>query len=135
MCVSKCIFIDTDFSRVVSAGNTIVNRIRFDFSHASSGEYVVDDSHFVPMSEAIHQLGVNASASNNAGLYDFPDGKDTGIPLPISRKKGVTLAEISMAINESNVKISDAAKAQETYSKKIQSFEQSLNSDSGGSEE
>lgn len=52
-------------------------------------EYVIDDSCFVPMSEAVKQLGLNPNytGSNNKTMYDFPDGKDSGIEIPINRTK------------------------------------------------
>lgn len=66
------------------------------------GEYVVDDSNFVPMSEAVRQLTTNAlSDTVTKQYYDFADGKDTGIKVPITRtKNGKDIAEISTSIME-----------------------------------
>lgn len=62
--------------------------------------YVVDDSNFVPISEAIKQLS-NQGLSNieTNSYYDFVDGRDTGIKVPINRTHdGKDIAEISQNI-------------------------------------
>lgn len=68
-----------------------------------SGEYVVDDSCFVPMSEAIKQLQRIADPSSGqlAEVYDFPNGHDNGKILPITRQRNFNdLAEYSQEIRE-----------------------------------
>lgn len=64
-------------------------------------EYIVDDSTFVPISEAIKQLGNGSSAAASTTLqYDFPDGKDDGREIPFSRSSGFKdIAELSEHIN------------------------------------
>lgn len=64
--------------------------------------YVVDDSCFVPMAEAIKQLKTNQiSASEIETCYDFPNGRDTGKEIPVTRKHGYSdITEISQAIME-----------------------------------
>lgn len=52
-----------------------------------TGNYVVDDSGFQPMSEAVKQLSRTAPLSSDqiAAAYDFPDGRDTGMKVPVER--------------------------------------------------
>lgn len=52
-----------------------------------TGDYVVDDSGFQPMSEAVKQLSKTAPLTSDqiAAAYDFPDGKDTGMKVPVER--------------------------------------------------
>lgn len=69
-----------------------------------SGPFVVDDSAFCPMSEAIKQLSrVNdPTLGQLSECYDFPNGKDTGKQLPITRQRNFgDLAEYSQEIRES----------------------------------
>lgn len=72
------------------------------------GPYIVDDSNFIPMSEAVKQLTSNVvSDSVNQQYYDFPDGKDTGISIPATRTKNCKdIAELSQQIMDSVEKTS-----------------------------
>lgn len=73
-----------------------------------SGEYIVDDSCFVPMSEAIKQLQRIADPSSGqlAEVYDFPTGHDNGKILPITRQRDFhDLAEYSQEIRENAQKM------------------------------
>lgn len=66
------------------------------------GDYIVDKSHFVPNAEAVKNLtGNGAVATTDSGMYDFPDGKDTGAKVPYTRQHGYTgdIAELSTAVN------------------------------------
>lgn len=81
-----------------------------------NSEYVVDDSTFVPIAEAIKQLGNGAGAAASTSLqYDFPDGKDDGREIPFSRSSGFKdIAELSEHINNEQNDIKDKiSKAQE----------------------
>lgn len=68
--------------------------------HTPDTEYIVDDSTFVPIAEAIKQLGNGSStAAKTDLLYDFPDGKDNGQPIPFSRSSQFKdIAELSTEI-------------------------------------
>lgn len=87
-------------------------------------EYIVDDSSFVPISEAIRQLGTGMSSAGKADLmYDFQDGKDDGRQIPFSRSSQFKdLAELSTEvqneIDDINSKVSQA-KAEEEFRNKI----------------
>lgn len=75
-----------------------------------SGEFVVDDSCFVPMSEAIKQLNRINDPTNGqlAEIYDFPNGKDTGKSIPITRRHDIKdIAEISSEIMDSTKKMAN----------------------------
>lgn len=65
------------------------------------GESVTDDRYFTP--REVQPLV--AAPTPSPALYDFPDGKDNGVSLPISRRKGVDLAEVSSEINRLNREI------------------------------
>lgn len=62
-------------------------------------ESVTDPSFFVPESELIKRLHAGVAYGQALqGLYDFSDGKDTGINVPLDRYKGIDRAELSEAI-------------------------------------
>lgn len=90
--------------------------------------YVVDDSCFIPMSEAIKQLSVNGSSGTTDGLvYDFPNGHDDGRAIPVSRCKDVKdIAEISTAIMEDVNKVTESLESERKAAKKRADFEKSL---------
>lgn len=51
------------------------------------GERIVDDSHFIPMSEAVKQLSKSMTLDKGVidGFYDFPDGRDDGRKVDVAR--------------------------------------------------
>ena len=67
------------------------------------GESVTDDRYFTP--REVQPLV--AAPTPSPALYDFPDGRDTGVSLPLSRKKGVDLAEVSLEVGRFNKIIED----------------------------
>lgn len=71
--------------------------------HGDFGESKADFAAFVPTAESVRSLPVG-----DIGLqhYDFPDGKDDGRPVPLGRKRGVDIAELSEEIvqQQANVK-------------------------------
>lgn len=86
------------------------HKIIYELPVVEAGDYVVDDSCFVPMSEAIKQLNrINDPTSGQlAGVYDFPNGKDTGKQIPITRMRDFgDLAEISQEVRNSSEHIND----------------------------
>lgn len=87
-------------------------------------EYVIDDSSFVPIKEAIKQLGKGYGEGNHIEqMYDFPDGKDTGAQIPFSRSSQFKdIAELSTEINNSQTEIQnklDEAKKEQEFRDKI----------------
>lgn len=72
------------------------------------GEYVVDDSKFIPMSEAVKRAATQGPIGNDiaAMVYDFPDGKVKKMDIPFTRTKdGKGMAEISKDLQEKTKKI------------------------------
>ena len=68
------------------------------------GSYVVDDSSFVPLKEAVKNVRAGAITPQMAKqLYDFPDGKDDGSKVPVDRTHNFTgdIAEVSVVARES----------------------------------
>lgn len=61
------------------------------------GESVTDKSHFVPMSESVKSLrGVAPLSADIIKMaYDFPNGRDNGSKVPVSRNKGIDLAVLA----------------------------------------
>ena len=57
-----------------------IGDIEYTIPKTPDSEYIVDDSSFIPMKEAIKQLSAIGSSSDSLKpYYDFQDGKDTGI--------------------------------------------------------
>lgn len=63
---------------------------------------ITDKSHFIPMSESVKRIKNMAPISGDTIkiMYDFPNGRDNGAPLPIGRKIGHDIAELSTAIRQ-----------------------------------
>lgn len=91
------------------------------------GDYVVDDSHFVPMSEAVKRVtGGTLSEAEIKTMYDFPNGKDTGEKVPIDRTHRMMngdIAEMSVEYKRAQ----KAAKESIDKAKEDFDFEQKLN--------
>lgn len=94
-----------------------------------AGEYVVDDSSFIPMEEAIKQLknsGMTAEEINQS--YDFPNGIDSGIEVPLSRQADMKdIAEISTNIMQQVDELSEHVATEKEYQKKQKDFNKSVN--------
>lgn len=67
------------------------------------GESVTDDRYFTP--REVQPLV--AAPVPSPALYDFPDGRDSGVSLPVSRRKGVDLAEVSLEVGRLNKIVED----------------------------
>lgn len=92
------------------------------------GEYITDDSHFVPESEVVKQLkGQSVLSPDAKRMYDYQDGKDTGQPIPVDRTHGYTgdVAELSVAMRlqkedvETALKRSKREFEQSEFAKKV----------------
>lgn len=108
--------------------NHSIGSIEYDFPKTPDSEYIVDDSSFVPMKEAIKQLSTIGSSSDSLKpYYDFHDGKDTGIEVPITRtKNGKDIAEISSHIMEKVGEISEEVEIQKRSLKRKEEFNSKL---------
>lgn len=71
---------------------------------------VVDDSHYVPNSEAVRHSLAAGNFGTTQGVYDFPDGKDNGFN-PKLRGLGFDPAEVDQAANEIVKEAKDKADA------------------------
>lgn len=74
------------------------------------GSYVVDDSAFVPLKEAVKNVNAGSITPQMARtLYDFPNGKDDGSKVPVDRTHGFTgdIAEVSVVARESAKAVKD----------------------------
>lgn len=73
---------------------------------------VTDKTNYISDSEAIKRLTLQGSQPlTNPQLrafYDFADGKDTGMKLPVTRLKGVDIAEVSTEIKKETENIKEA---------------------------
>lgn len=77
---------------------------KYELPKTPDSKFIVDDSSFVPIAEAIKQLGINPNfeAGGTYGKdFDFIDGKDDGSDLPVGRTRdGNDIAVISSAVQE-----------------------------------
>lgn len=94
---------------------------------------VVDKSFFVPDAEAVKRLASAPKLSSDEvrSMYDFPNGDDDGSPMPLTRRPGADLAELSNSILEKQSDISARLSALEHNNKvqnEINSLQTSQNS-------
>lgn len=59
---------------------------------------ITDPTFYTPVGSLVRKLNAQDKIpmTRDPQFYDFPDGRDTGIELPVSRKLGVDLAEITV---------------------------------------
>lgn len=105
------------------------------------GKYRVDDSSFVPMSEAVKRVtGGTLSKEQISAMYDFPDGKDTGRKIPVDRTHSFTgdIAQAAKLLRDAEFKAQesiDIAKAEFDLDQKIEQLNSSaVSADSNTSE-
>lgn len=94
----------------LSGVNTFTNNkiVEYELPKTPKTKYIVDDSSFIPMSEAVKQLSrVSVSNEIENMCYDFKDGKDTGMKVPIQRMGMSDITEISQSIMEDIHDITD----------------------------
>lgn len=102
--------------------------VDYELPKTPSSNYVVDDSNFVPMAEAVKQLGVNnTGAEDLISCYDFPDGNDNGMTVPLSRtKNGKDIAEISSSIMDQVDQTTEHIRKEKDYQNRKKAFEKSI---------
>lgn len=61
---------------------------------------VTDDSYFIPVSEAVKKMTPFVGNASTDQYFDFPSGRDTGREVPLGRKPGMDIAEVSTAVRE-----------------------------------
>lgn len=108
-------------------GNKLID---YEFPKQVNNDYLIDDSCFIPMSEAVKQLGLNSSGQTNINaLYDFSDGKDDGSSVPFTRQRAYQdIAELSTAITDKMNEIKEDIEVQSKLQKTKQDFENRLKS-------
>lgn len=83
------------------------------------GDYVVDDSSFVPMSEAVKRVTAGSLTPDQVkSMFDFKDGVDTGVKIPVDRSHRFSgdIAEVSEFAYQAVADVSSSlAKAKEDY--------------------
>lgn len=74
--------------------------VDYELPKSPKTKFRVDDSCFIPVSEALKSINHNSvTASEATTYYDFADGRDTGKKIPITRRADMRdIAEISNAI-------------------------------------
>lgn len=76
-----------------------------------SAPYVIDDSKFSPITQAFKNInGSVLSDEQIAQSYDFQNGKDNGMEIPIGRGRFTDIVEVSTELRESNNKLSESFK-------------------------
>lgn len=93
-------------------------------------KFIVDDSCFCPMSEAVKQLSKVSPLSPEevASAYDFPDGKDTGKKVPVQRMPySSDITEISNSIMDDVKEITEKVEKAQEQAKKEAEFNARLN--------
>lgn len=72
---------------------------------------LADKRYFEPVRESVKNIP--SGSLSDSGLYDFPNGKDNGMQVPISRKKGVDIAEVSQSVRKDTEKVRSKIKEQQ----------------------
>lgn len=99
------------------------------FNYTPDSDYIVDDSSFIPISEAIKQLkGNNVSAGEIEQTYDFPNGRDNGMSIPLSRRTDVKdIAELSSGIMEQAEQLSTKLEKEKSKAERMKKYESEMN--------
>ena len=103
--------------------NGTIEVIDYELPNVQYDVSLTDKSKFIPTDEAIKRLtGQALSAAEVEQNYDFVDGKDTGMKVPVGRMKGLDIAEVSTAVRAEQAEI----KADIAKSKRAKDFKASL---------
>lgn len=71
--------------------------------------YCIDDSKFCPTAEALKNInGTPLTDEQIANSYDFPDGKDNGMSLPIGRGRFSDITELSTEVQKHNENLTNS---------------------------
>lgn len=80
------------------------------FTHISA-PYCIDDSKFSPISQALKNInGSTLSDEQISQSYDFKDGKDNGMELPIGRGRFADITEVSTELRQTNQSLAESYK-------------------------
>lgn len=95
-------------------------------SRKKYGPYVVDRSHFTPLSEAAKTLGKQDLLGNEVikSAFDFPDGKAQSFELPVTRQHNFAdITELSEQVRRQNATLKEAyekAQKEKAYRDELQ---------------
>ena len=83
------------------------------------GPRIVDDTNFIPMSEAVKQLSKTGNLTKGVieGYYDFPDGRDDGRKVDVARLRP-EIVELSVSAREKAQKLKEDLKTATAKAKK-----------------
>lgn len=70
------------------------------------GDYVVDRTHFTPVSELAKSVVGQSIGMTDLSRYDFADGQDNGMQVPVARRRP-ELAEMSVDVKRQQKKVKD----------------------------
>lgn len=92
------------YDTIHSLGNCSV--VDFELPEYVTGSYISDKSHFTPVSELAKSVVGQSIGKTDLSRYDFADGTDNGMTVPISRRRP-ELAEMSVDVRKQQAKIKD----------------------------
>lgn len=109
--------------------------IDYEIPKEKTGKYCVDDTHFVPMSEAVKSItGSGSSDLLSQFNYDYKDGKDTGFKVPVDRTHRLDkLVDTSVSVRNASKEMLETAKkkaAAKDLETRLNNFEQSVSTSS-----
>lgn len=83
------------------------------------GPRIVDDTNFIPMSEAVKQLSKTGNLTKGVieGYYDFPDGRDDGRKVDVARMRP-EIVELSVEARKKAEKLKQDLKEATAKAKK-----------------
>lgn len=93
--------------------------------------YIIDDSNFCPMSEAVKSLAKSPQMTSDeiSAYYDFPNGRDTGRQVPFERSAEFhDITELSNSIIEDSKKIAEDIEKTTKKAERMKKLQSSLDS-------
>lgn len=80
--------------------------IKYEVSEYEKGKYIVDKSHFTPVSELAKSVVGQSIGKSDLARYDFADGTDNGMEVPVARRRP-ELAEVSVDVRNQQKKVKE----------------------------
>lgn len=80
--------------------------IDYKLSEYEKGKYIVDKSHFTPVSELVKSVVGQSIGKSDLSRYDFADGTDNGMEVPVARRRP-ELAEMSVDVRNQQKKVKE----------------------------
>lgn len=107
---------------LLNHGYTPLTKIDVEIPIKEFDQSITDPTFFTPVGSLIRKLNSQdrIAMSRDPNLYDFPDGKDNGMEVPLHRRKGVDLAELSEENNRLRQDVVESLSKDATRRKKEQ---------------